>query len=89
MKTNFMDRLGIRWMILGFIGLGLAACERPPMESQQLGFRGTGMVEINNPRFSRWCSQQTKRQKLCLRCPVMVPRHQRYTRMCKCLVIWA
>jgi len=53
MKTNFMDRLGIRWMILGFIGLGLAACERPPMESQQLGYRGTGMVEINNPRLQQ------------------------------------
>jgi photosynthetic reaction center cytochrome c subunit len=31
--------------------LGLAGCERPPMASQQQGFRGTGMVEIDNPRI--------------------------------------
>ncbi|WP_298931345.1 photosynthetic reaction center cytochrome PufC [uncultured Ramlibacter sp.] len=28
----------------------LAACERPPMESVQHGYRGTGMVQIYNPR---------------------------------------
>jgi photosynthetic reaction center cytochrome c subunit len=28
----------------------LGACERPPAESVQLGYRGTGMVEIRNPR---------------------------------------
>jgi len=29
----------------------LAGCERPPMQSAQRGFRGTGMVEIDNPRI--------------------------------------
>lgn len=29
----------------------LAGCERPPMESQQLGYRGTGMDQISNPRL--------------------------------------
>ena len=28
----------------------LAGCERPPVDSTQVGFRGTGMVEISNPR---------------------------------------
>jgi len=28
----------------------LAGCERPPMDSVQHGFRGTGMVEVYNPR---------------------------------------
>jgi photosynthetic reaction center cytochrome c subunit len=28
----------------------LAGCERPPVESKQVGFRGTGMVQIDNPR---------------------------------------
>ena len=28
----------------------LAGCERPPMETVQHGFRGTGMVEVYNPR---------------------------------------
>ena len=28
----------------------LAGCERPPVDSTQVGFRGTGMVEIANPR---------------------------------------
>jgi photosynthetic reaction center cytochrome c subunit len=30
--------------------LGLAACERPPEQSVQAGYRGTGMVAISNPR---------------------------------------
>jgi photosynthetic reaction center cytochrome c subunit len=30
----------------------LAACERPPMVSQQQGYRGTGMVNIENPRIA-------------------------------------
>jgi photosynthetic reaction center cytochrome c subunit len=29
----------------------LAGCERPPMQSTQGGYRGTGMVEIDNPRI--------------------------------------
>ncbi len=29
----------------------LAACERPPMQSTQQGYRGTGMVQIDNPRL--------------------------------------
>ncbi|MFO1328694.1 MAG: photosynthetic reaction center cytochrome PufC [Rubrivivax sp.] len=29
----------------------LAACERPPMQSHQQGLRGTGMVQIDNPRI--------------------------------------
>lgn len=29
----------------------LAGCERPPMNSEQKGFRGTGMVQIDNPRI--------------------------------------
>ena len=30
----------------------LAACERPPVDSVQQGFRGTGMVEVTNPRIA-------------------------------------
>jgi photosynthetic reaction center cytochrome c subunit len=29
----------------------LAACERPPVKSTQQGYRGTGMVQIDNPRI--------------------------------------
>ena len=28
----------------------LAGCERPPVDSKQVGYRGTGMVQIDNPR---------------------------------------
>lgn len=28
----------------------LAACERPPVESEQIGFRGTAMGDVTNPR---------------------------------------
>ena len=30
----------------------LAGCEAPPMDSKQQGFRGTGMVQITNPRLA-------------------------------------
>jgi len=29
----------------------LAGCERPPVETAQQGYRGTGMVELSNPRL--------------------------------------
>jgi photosynthetic reaction center cytochrome c subunit len=29
----------------------VAGCERPPMKSEQQGYRGTGMVQIDNPRI--------------------------------------
>ncbi len=28
----------------------LAGCERPPIDSTQIGYRGTGMVQVTNPR---------------------------------------
>jgi photosynthetic reaction center cytochrome c subunit len=42
-------RQGARLLALSSLLL-LAACERPPMESVQHGFRGTGMVQVYNPR---------------------------------------
>lgn len=33
------------------LAIFLAGCERPPIESQQQGFRGTAMAEIINPRI--------------------------------------
>ena len=32
--------------------LALTACERPPVESEQVGYRGTAMVQVNNPRLA-------------------------------------
>ena len=45
--------LGIRSAALAMliVALLLAGCERPPVNSVQRGFRGTGMVEIYNPRL--------------------------------------
>jgi photosynthetic reaction center cytochrome c subunit len=40
----------LRLIALGSLVL-LAACERPPMETKQQGYRGTGMVQIVNPRL--------------------------------------
>ena len=37
-------------LLLGVTAL-MAGCERPPIASQQTGFRGTGMVEMDNPRM--------------------------------------
>jgi len=33
--------------------LVLTACERPPIETEQVGFRGTGMVILDNPRAEK------------------------------------
>jgi photosynthetic reaction center cytochrome c subunit len=41
----------IRAISLAAAACLLAACERPPVESVQSGFRGTGMVQVSNPRI--------------------------------------
>jgi photosynthetic reaction center cytochrome c subunit len=47
----------------GFVlmaGVLLAGCERPPVESEQLGYRGLGMQTVSNPRLaSELAAQQT------------------------------
>ncbi len=37
------------WILLSAVLL-LTGCERPPMQSVQNGYRGTGMVQVHNPR---------------------------------------
>jgi photosynthetic reaction center cytochrome c subunit len=39
-------------LLIALVGLAamLSACERPPVESTQNGYRGTGMVQVVNPR---------------------------------------
>ena len=49
MRLHTFLRTGTRLLALASVFL-LAACERPPMESVQHGFRGTGMVHVVNPR---------------------------------------
>ncbi len=42
----------MRNLVLALCTVGLlAACERPPMQSTQQGYRGTGMQQIDNPRI--------------------------------------
>ncbi len=56
--------------ITALLALGaalLSGCERPPMESVQNGFRGTGMVEVYNPR------QLAKQAELNTAPPAMPP----------------
>ena len=38
------------WMLAALVGL-VAGCERPPVKTQQSGYRGTGMVQVQNPRI--------------------------------------
>jgi len=47
-STHAFGRVGA-WLALVAL-LGLTACERPPVESVQRGFRGTDMVQVYNPR---------------------------------------
>lgn len=49
MKAVFSKPLAI----LGAAALLLlVGCERPPMETQQIGYRGTGMEQVTNPRLA-------------------------------------
>lgn len=40
----------LRLLFAALAGLLLAGCERPPVDSVQHGWRGTGMVQVYNPR---------------------------------------
>jgi photosynthetic reaction center cytochrome c subunit len=44
-----MNKLHVTLATLGVAAL-LAGCERPPMETRQVGYRGTGMELVYNPR---------------------------------------
>lgn len=39
-------------LFVGSAALLAAGCERPPMHSEQVGYRGTGIVQISNPRIT-------------------------------------
>ncbi len=46
-----MNRSLMRMTVVAVMSVALlAGCERPPVDSKQVGFRGTGMVQIDNPR---------------------------------------
>jgi photosynthetic reaction center cytochrome c subunit len=42
-----------RLALLAVAGVLLAGCERPPVETTQIGYRGTGMEQVTNPRLAR------------------------------------
>jgi len=44
-----MNRI-LKGLMAAAAGLLLVACERPPVDSVQHGYRGTGMVQVYNPR---------------------------------------
>lgn len=39
-----------KWLFVAVLA-ALVGCERPPVESTQAGYRGTGMVQLQNPRL--------------------------------------
>jgi photosynthetic reaction center cytochrome c subunit len=46
-----MNRRILEMTVVAAVAVALlAGCERPPVDSTQVGFRGTGMVQIDNPR---------------------------------------
>ena len=49
-RATFSFRPWATALALGGLLL-LSACERPPMDSVQHGYRGTGMVQVYNPRL--------------------------------------
>ena len=56
MKTTTVHHRGARGLVLALAGLAtvlLSGCwERPPIETTQLGYRGTGMEQNVNPRLA-------------------------------------
>ena len=46
-----MLRTGIAAAAVAALTL-LAGCERPPMKTAQIGYRGTGMEQVTNPRIA-------------------------------------
>jgi photosynthetic reaction center cytochrome c subunit len=48
--TFFTAPAWLKLVALGTLAL-LTACERPPMDTVQHGYRGTGMVQVYNPRI--------------------------------------
>lgn len=46
---NALVRMAGAGALLGLVGL-MAGCERPPIDAVQHGYRGTGMVQVYNPR---------------------------------------
>jgi len=42
----------LRFVAIISVLLSVSACERPPVESEQLGFRGTAMQQVTNPRLA-------------------------------------
>jgi photosynthetic reaction center cytochrome c subunit len=50
--TRFTRRSRIVTLVVAALGLAaLAGCERPPMETKQTGYRGTGMDVVIDPRL--------------------------------------
>ncbi|MEM1263353.1 MAG: photosynthetic reaction center cytochrome PufC [Pseudomonadota bacterium] len=41
-------------LLLASTAIVLSACERPPIATEQVGFRGTAMVTVENPREDKW-----------------------------------
>jgi photosynthetic reaction center cytochrome c subunit len=50
MNANLIPTSWLKLLALGSLAL-LSACERPPMDTVQHGYRGTGMAQIYNPRI--------------------------------------
>ncbi len=66
-----MNTLKATLRVVAMLGAGLllAACEKPPIDTVQRGVRGTGMVQVYNPRTSRansrrtWCRSRYRRHR--------------------------
>jgi len=50
-RKNFSSRLSVTFAVAGLSVVVLAACERPPQDVVQRGYRGLGMEAVVNPRI--------------------------------------
>jgi len=46
-----VDMHGLRLLAAALVATLLVGCERPPMVAKQIGYRGTGMEQVSNPRI--------------------------------------
>ena len=49
--THSTARRGLALLGAALLATLMTGCERPPVESKQIGYRGTGMEQVTNPRL--------------------------------------
>lgn len=85
MKTllNVVAVLGGVFVLFMTIGVFIAGWDRPPLETAQLGYRGTGMEAVVNPRTAEKAAAQNQAPEADPPAPAGGGPPGKPTRMCR------